>query len=85
MVVSAGMIVLIGVVCLIAIVLILYGMKQEEDKQKKYEEAGEEAASELERSLEYETKSLKSNLPSLIWIYVVTISLSLFALVLYIF
>lgn len=79
------MIVLIGVVCLIAVVLTLYGMKQEEDKQKKYEEAGKEAVSELERSLEYETKSLKSNLPSLIWIYVITIGLSMLALAFYIF
>ncbi len=79
------MIVLIGVVCLIAVVLTLYGMKQEEDKQKKYEKAGEEAVSELARSLEYETKSLKSNLPSLIWIYVITIGLSMLALAFYIF
>lgn len=79
------MIVLVGAVCLIAVVLTLYGMKQEEDKQRKYEEAGEGAASEFARSLEYETKSLKSNLPSLILIYVITISLSILALAFYIF
>lgn len=48
-------------------------IKQEETKMKQYEETGDSAKSELQRSHEYETKSLSSNVKSLTWIYVVVI------------
>ncbi|WP_232231182.1 hypothetical protein [Virgibacillus sp. 6R] len=63
----------------------LYVFKQEEKKMKQYETEGDTAKSALQRSMEYETKSLKSNVPILIWIYSVTILIALIAFFVYAF
>lgn len=60
----------------IATVWTLVIFKQEENKIKKYEEE-DTVENEIKRSLEYERKSLKSNVPILTWIYTITIILSL--------
>ncbi|APC48832.1 hypothetical protein [Virgibacillus halodenitrificans] len=60
-----------------------YAFKQEEEKMKKYEEEGDTVEDQLKRSLEYEKSSLKSNVPIQIWIYTITILLSLIAFAIY--
>ncbi|AIF45477.1 hypothetical protein [Virgibacillus sp. SK37] len=60
-----------------------YAFKQEEKKMKKYEEEGDTVEEQLKRSLEYEKSSLKSNVPIQIWIYTITILLSLIAFAIY--
>src|SRR5699024_12118724 len=60
----------------IATVWTLVIFKQEENKIKKYEEE-DTVENEIKRSLEYESKSLKSNVPILTWIYTITIIVSL--------
>lgn len=73
------------VICIIALVATFMVIKQEERKMKQYEETGDTAKSELQRSHEYETKSLSSNVKSLTWIYVVVIGLSFIVFGLYMY
>ncbi|SHH13783.1 hypothetical protein [Virgibacillus chiguensis] len=82
-----NMALIIFLFCLFLVALggTLYVFKQEERKMKQYEAEGETAQSELQRSMEYETKSLKSNVPILIWIYAVTILIGLIAFFVYAF
>jgi hypothetical protein len=51
--------------------------KQEENKLKEYEELGQTAEEEMQRAEEYEKKSLSRDMPRLLWIYAITIGLSL--------
>ena len=74
---------LIVVVCIIGGIITVRVLKVEENKQKEYEDSGDTAKDELERSLEYEKSSLKSNVPILSWIYIIAIVVSLIAFVVY--
>lgn len=62
----------------------IFAFKQEEKKMKKYEEEGDTIEDELRRSHEYETSSLKSNVPLLSTIYIVTIVAAIIAFIVYI-
>nr|WP_245251246.1 hypothetical protein [Virgibacillus litoralis] len=57
--------------------------KQEENKMKRYEEEGDTVEDQLRRSHEYESSSLKSNLPLQLIIYTVTIIISLVVFAIY--
>lgn len=74
---------LIIVVCLVATVITYRVLKEEERKQKAYEESSETFEDELNRSLEYEKTSWKTNIPLLTWIYIIATLASLIALVIY--
>jgi nitrate reductase gamma subunit len=76
---------IIAILCVIGLIATLMVMKQEESKMKHYEEEGNTAENELKRSLEYESKSISSNVRSLSWIYIVAISLSFIAFALYMY
>lgn len=80
---SMGLIIVIAALFVIATVWTLYILKQEENKLKKYEEEGDTVENEIKRSLEYEKSSLKSNVPLQIWIYTITIVLSLIVFAFY--
>ncbi|GGB48838.1 hypothetical protein GCM10011409_28010 [Lentibacillus populi] len=82
---SIGLIVFLIVLCLAALIGTMFVFKQEENKMKKYEEVGDSIEDQLRRSHEYETSSLKSNIPLLITIYAVTITVSLLVFVIYLF
>ncbi|HLR62328.1 MAG TPA: hypothetical protein VK097_07790 [Lentibacillus sp.] len=62
-----------------------FAFKQEENKMKKYEEEGDTSEEQLRRSHEYESSSLKSNIPILLAIYGVTIAASLIVFAIYLF
>lgn len=62
----------------------MFAFKQEEKKMKKYEAEGDTTKDELRRSHEYETSSLKSNIPLMSSIYIVTIVVSIIVFVVYI-
>ncbi|QDP39028.1 hypothetical protein [Radiobacillus deserti] len=62
----------------------LYVVRQEDQKLKQYEREGDSAEAQLKRSREYESSSLKSNVPILTIIYGVTFLLAILAIVLYI-
>ncbi|MCM3739634.1 hypothetical protein M3210_05065 [Oceanobacillus luteolus] len=74
---------LIIVVCLVATVITYRVLKEEEQKQKAYEESSETFQDEFNRSLEYERTSWKTNIPLLTWIYIIATLASLIALVIY--
>ena len=79
---------LIGLVvaaCIIALAITYRVLKVEEKKQKEYKKEGAGFGDELERSHEYEEKSLKSNLPNLSWIYIVAGVIIIIAFVIYLF
>ncbi|WP_405103433.1 hypothetical protein [Oceanobacillus sp. FSL H7-0719] len=79
---------LIGLVvaaCIIALAITYRVLKVEEKKQKEYKKEGAGFGDELERSHEYEEKSLKSNLPNLSWIYIVAAVIIIIAFVIYLF
>lgn len=79
---------LIGLVvaaCIIALAITYRVLKVEEKKQKEYKKEGADFGDELERSHEYEEKSLKSNLPNLSWIYIVAGVIIIIAFVIYLF
>ncbi|WP_174613047.1 hypothetical protein [Virgibacillus ihumii] len=80
-----GLIILLVLLFTAALVGTLFAFKQEENKMKHYEEAGDSVEDQLRRSHEYETVSLKSNLPLQVAIYSVTIVLSLVVFAFYIF
>lgn len=80
-----GLILLLVVLFAAALIGTLFAFKQEENKMKRYEEEGDSIEDQLRRSHEYETASLKSNLPLQVAIYSVTIVLSLVIFAFYIF
>lgn len=82
---NTGLIISLIILFIIAILGTFYALKQEEKKMKQYEDEGVTVEEELRRSNEYEKSSLKSSLPVQIWIYVITIGLSLLAFAIYIF
>ena len=77
--------IIMAIVILIALIWTLYIFKQEENKMKKYEADGDTVENEITRSLEYESHSLKKNVPLQIWIYTITIVASLVVFAIYIY
>lgn len=74
------MFILIGLIiaaCVVGAIITLRVSKKEERIQEKHRKEGDTAEDELERSHEYEEKSLKSNLPNLIRIYAISIAVAL--------
>lgn len=82
---GAGLIIFLIVLFVIAMWGTFYAFKQEDRKMKKYEDEGVTVEEELRRSNEYESSSLKTSLSVQIWIYVITIGLSLIAFAIYLF
>lgn len=82
---NTGLIIFLIVLFVAAMWGTFYAFKQEEKKMKKYEEDGVTVQDELKRSNEYETSSLKDSLPLQVWIYVITIGLSLLVFAIYLF
>ncbi|AXI11116.1 hypothetical protein CUC15_06650 [Oceanobacillus zhaokaii] len=80
-----GIIILLVVILVIALIATLLILKKEENKLKQYEMEGDTIENELKRSHEYETKSLKKNLPNLAWVYIITIIVSIVILAVYIY
>ncbi|WP_099157860.1 hypothetical protein [Virgibacillus ndiopensis] len=81
---SPGLLSLLVIIFIVALVGTIVAFKQEERKIKQYEEEGDSIEEQLRRSHEYETSSLKSNVPSLLIIYAVTIIVSLIVFTVYI-
>lgn len=50
---------------------------KEEKRQERLDDEDDSAKNEMERSLEYETTSITMNLKRLVWIYAITLPLSL--------
>ncbi|GAA0595386.1 hypothetical protein GCM10009001_09370 [Virgibacillus siamensis] len=82
---TVELIVLLVVLFVAALGGTVFVFRHEEKKMKQYEEEGDTVENELQRSREYETQSLKSNVPRLLWIYAVTIFLALIAFLIYVF
>lgn len=80
---SIELIILLAFLFIVALVGTLIVFKQEENKMKKYEEEGDSVEDQLRRSHEYESSSLKSNLPLQLIIYTVTIVISLVVFAIY--
>lgn len=83
--IGTGLIIFLIVLFVITLIATFAVMKREENKQKAYEERGETPEEELQRSFAYEKESLKSNVPTQIWLYTVTISLSLIVFAVFVF
>ncbi|WP_188454609.1 hypothetical protein [Virgibacillus oceani] len=81
---SPGLLILLIIIFIAALAGTIVAFKQEERKLKKYEEEGDSIEDQLRRSHEYETSSLKSNVPLLLIIYTITIVLSLIVFAVYI-
>ncbi|ALX47285.1 hypothetical protein [Lentibacillus amyloliquefaciens] len=77
--------ILLAVLFIAAIAGTFIAFKQEENKMKKYEEEGDTVEDQLRRSHEYESSSLKSNVPLQLIIYTVTIVASLIVFAVYLF
>ncbi|RPF50607.1 hypothetical protein [Aquisalibacillus elongatus] len=80
---GTGVFVIIGFLFVLTLVGTFLIGKTENDKIKKRE--GETAKDELQRSWNYESSSLKTNIPSLLIIYVIFIVGGIVALAIYIF
>lgn len=80
---SIGLIIFLIILFIIAMGATIFALKQEERKMRTYEEEGQTAQDELKRSIEYESKSLKTNVPILTWIYSITILLVLIVFTVY--
>ena len=68
----------------IALVWTLVIFKQEENKMKKYEEEGDSLEDQMKRSQEYETKSLRSDIPLQLIIYAIFTVVSLIIILIFI-
>ncbi len=79
---SGWVIGIIAVLCIIALVMTYRVLKTEEKKQREYRSEGD---NELQRSHEYEKKSLKSDLPNLTWIYIIATIIVTILFVVYLF
>ncbi|GEL78104.1 hypothetical protein [Tenuibacillus multivorans] len=82
---GTSLFIIIGFLFIITLVGTILIGKSESDKVKKYEQEGATASDELNRSLEYESSSLKKNIPSLLIIYTVVIIAGIITLAIYIF
>lgn len=78
---SMGLIVFLILLFIITMFLTFYAFRQEEMKMKEYEETGDTVADELRRSHEYEKNSVKKYIPIQIWIYAITLILSIIAVI----
>lgn len=67
------MIIAAVITCIVALIGTLLVGKEISAKQKEYESQNDSLENEIARSHEYETASLKTNIKSLTWIYVVLI------------
>ena len=79
---------LITVLVILSVVMLVGTLivgRQENKKLAKYEQEGDSVEEQLKRSQEYETSSLKSNLPILAVIYGITLLASIIAILVYIF
>ncbi|WP_174616116.1 hypothetical protein [Virgibacillus ihumii] len=83
--VTVELIILLVVLFVLALGGTFFVFRQEEKKMKRYEQEGDTVEDELQRSRDYESHSLKSNVPRLLLIYVITIFLGLTAFFIYIF
>lgn len=75
--------VIIFIVLLTLVGTFLIGFR-ESKKLKIYEEVGDNASDQLNRSREYESSSLKSNVPILAFIYIVFFLIAIIGLIIYI-
>lgn len=76
---------LIAIVCIIAVILTYRVLREEEQKQKELREQNDSAKDELERSLEYEKNSWRTNISGLTWIYIITTVIILVGFFIYLF
>ncbi|WP_188207281.1 hypothetical protein [Alkalibacillus aidingensis] len=74
------LIVIISILFVITLVSTLLIAKEQNRKIKEYERQGTTAKEELERSIEYEDHSLKSNVPMLSAIYIVSFVIIIIAI-----
>lgn len=81
---STGLIIVLVIIFIAALGGTMFAFKQEEKKIKKYEEEGDTVEDQLRRSHEYESSSLKSNIPLQLVIYTITIVGSLLVFAVYI-
>ncbi|WP_010530336.1 hypothetical protein [Lentibacillus jeotgali] len=82
---SMGLIIFLVILFIAAMGGTFFAFKQEEDKMKKYEEEGDSFEDQLRRSHEYETSSLRTNVPIQLAIYGITITVSLIVFAIYVF
>lgn len=80
---SIGLIVFLIILFAIAMFFTFFAFKQEERKMAQYKEAGDSVEDELKRSLEYESTSVKKYIPIQIWMYVITIVVSIIIIAYY--
>lgn len=83
--VGIELIILLAVLFIALLVGTILVFRQEERKMKRYEEEGDTVEDQLRRSHEYESSSLKSNVPMQIAIYTVAIVISLVVFAVYTF
>lgn len=81
---SVGLIVILTIIFLVAMFFTFYAFRQEDQKIKKYEREGDTVQDELKRSLEYEENSVKKYIPIQIWIYAISIIVTLIIVIYFI-
>lgn len=81
---STWLIIFLIVLFLITMALTFFAFGQEEKKMKKIEQDGDTVEDQLQRSLDYESTSVRKYIPIQIWIYAITIILSIIAVLFYI-
>ncbi|HLS61040.1 MAG TPA: hypothetical protein VK044_07920 [Virgibacillus sp.] len=80
---SMWLIIFLIVLFIIAMALTFYAFGQEERKMKKLEDAGDTVEDELQRSHDYEATSIRTYIPIQLWIYAISIILTIIVMFLY--
>lgn len=82
---SIQLIIFLSVLFIVTVVLTVYAFMQQEKQIKEYEEQGDTVSDELERSLEYEKKSIGYHMPVQVVFYLVSLVLIMVGTVVFIY
>ncbi|HLS06344.1 MAG TPA: hypothetical protein VK079_00230 [Bacillota bacterium] len=82
---SIQLIIFLSVLFIVTVALTVYAFMQQEKQIKEYEEQGDTVADELERSLEYEKKSIGYHMPVQVVFYLVSLVLIMVGTVVFIY
>lgn len=82
---SPSILILLGVLFIITVILTVYAFMQQEKQIKQYEEEGDTVADQIQRSLEYEKKSIGYHMPVQVIFYLVSLILIMVGTVVFIY
>jgi|GEM_PF-2465437 len=82
---SPTILIILGVLFVVTVILTVYAFMQQDKQIKQYEEQGDTVADQIERSLEYEKKSIGYHMPVQVVFYLVALILIMVGTIVFIY